>query len=260
MIEDIEVRMSKQGEAFLRIGRIPGDGLRTEEAWIPRIMVRRQTEVNPLASTFVSIIEPYEGTSNIAQIRRLPLETSDGVAYPEPNVAVEIQLANGHRVLFVAADVENPPGLSPSRLEHKVMVQKEWGLRLDGEMCMVRLDATGKVRRIVLCRGNSVSIGDVALKLKRDTYFLEAKLNYERNIVRSSKLQFALLDDAGGTSRIAGLEACYSALSLLLPTISQIKSQIPIRGARVGCAGIKPAATFWIGTKSKNFCLSSDTG
>jgi len=148
----------------------------TEEAWIPRIMVRRQTREAPLASTFVSIIEPYEGTSNIVQIRRLPLETSDGIKYPEPNVAIEIQLADGHRELIVAADVENPPGLNPSRTKDRVMVQKEWGLRCDGELCVVRQDAVGKVRRIVLCRGNAVSIGDVNLKLKRDTDFLETEI------------------------------------------------------------------------------------
>ncbi len=149
----------------------------TKDAWIPCIMVRRQTNEGPLTSTFVSIIEPYEGTSNIAQIRRLPLETSDGAAYPESNVAVEIQLADGRRYLFVTADVENPLGLNPSRSENKVMVQKEWGLRLDGELCMVRLDAAGKVRRIALCRGNSVGIGDFTLKLKQDTDFLEVNLN-----------------------------------------------------------------------------------
>ena len=151
----------------------------TEEAWIPRIMVRRQnqTEGEPLASTFVSIIEPYEGISNIAKIRRLPLETPDDVKYPESNVALEIQLANEHHELFVAADVENPLGLSPSRTEDRVIVQKEWGLRFDGELCVVRRDADGKVRRIALCRGNSVSIGDVDLKLKQDIDFLEVNIN-----------------------------------------------------------------------------------
>jgi len=149
----------------------------TKEAWIPRIMVRRQTEERLLASTFVSIIEPYERTSNIAQIRRLPLETSDGVTYPEPNVAIEIQLTDGRRDLFIAADIENPLSLSPSRTERKLIVQKEWELRFDGELCMVRLNAAGRVEQIILCRGNSVSIGDVALEMKRDIDFFDAKIN-----------------------------------------------------------------------------------
>ena len=56
-------------------------------------------------------------------------------------------------------------------------MQKEWGLRFDGELCVVRRDADGKVRRIALCRGNSVSIGDVDLKLKQDIDFLEVNIN-----------------------------------------------------------------------------------
>ena len=46
-----------------------------EEVWIPRVMVRRHNaenaEIAPLASTFVSVIEPYEKTSKIAAIRRM---------------------------------------------------------------------------------------------------------------------------------------------------------------------------------------------
>ena len=147
-----------------------------EDAWIPGVMVRRQTEKESLASTFVSIIEPYEGTANIARIRRLSLATPNGIEYPEANVALEIQLADGYRDLFVVADVENPLSLNPSRTEDRVIVQKEWGLCLDGELCLVRRDANGKVRRIVLCRGNAVSIGEVNVKLKRNTDFIEVNL------------------------------------------------------------------------------------
>jgi len=149
----------------------------TEEAWIPRVMVRRQAKEAPLESTFVSIIEPYEGKSRIERIRRLPLATPDGLEYPEPNVAIEIQLANGCRDLFVATDVENPLGLTPSRTKHRVMVQGERGLHFNGEICMVRLDATEKVEQIVLCHGNSVKIGDVAIVLKRDAGFFNAHLD-----------------------------------------------------------------------------------
>jgi hypothetical protein len=158
-----------------------------EEAWIPCVMVRRQASEGPLASTFVTIIEPYEGTSNIARIRRLPLETPEGASFSDENAAVEIQLANGPRDLFVAVDAENPLGLSPSRGSQNALVQKEWDLRLDGELCMVRRDAAGEIKRIVLCRGNSVSIGDVVLKLKRDTDFVEVSFDEGRASVVSGQ-------------------------------------------------------------------------
>ena len=46
-----------------------------EEVWIPCVMVRCQLGANgrsPLQSTFVGVIEPYEGRSNIAHIRVYP--------------------------------------------------------------------------------------------------------------------------------------------------------------------------------------------
>ena len=56
-----------------------------ESAWIPRVMVRRQSAVAPLASAFVAVIEPYEGVSNLMQIRRVTPDT------------LEITLRDGRR-------------------------------------------------------------------------------------------------------------------------------------------------------------------
>jgi hypothetical protein len=144
-----------------------------EEVWIPRVMTRRRASAGPLASTFVSVIEPYEKAPGIARLRRLPLETPDGTAFPNSNVAVEAQLADGRRDLFVTADVENPNGLKPSQASGDPLVQKEWNLRLDGEMCWARRDAGGVVKRLALCRGRSVTVGGVALTLKPGTAFVE---------------------------------------------------------------------------------------
>jgi len=140
-------------------------------------MVRRQTEKAPLASTFVAVIEPYEETSDIAQIRRLPLETASGAAYPDTNVALEVLLADGWRDFIVAADVENPLGWSPSRAKDAVLAQKDLKLRLDGELCMIRQDQGGKVRRIALCRGRSVAVGDLAITLKSEADFVEVRFD-----------------------------------------------------------------------------------
>lgn len=156
-----------------------------QEAWIPRIMVRRQANEGPLASTFVSVIEPYEGTSSIAQIRRLTLETNDGQMYPEPNVAIEIQLDDGFCDLFVAVDVENPLSLSPSIAENRVAGVKEWGLGLDGESCMVRRDKAGEVRRIAICKGSLVTVGGDVVKLEGETDFMEVDFHEGRAFVAS---------------------------------------------------------------------------
>ena len=121
-----------------------------EEAWIPCVLVRRQGKEGPLVSTFVSVIEPYEGRSKITRVRRLSLETFQGEAYPDSWVAVEIELNDGRRDLLVAIDVEDPLGLSPAG--DRVMVQREWGLHLDGEICLIRRDAAGQIGRIALHR------------------------------------------------------------------------------------------------------------
>src|SRR5204863_241310 len=84
-----------------------------EEMWIPRLIVRRQSQQAPLASTFVAIIEPYGTASNMTGLRRLPLQTPEGAIFPDANVAVEIKLGDGHSDLIVAADAENPLGLTP---------------------------------------------------------------------------------------------------------------------------------------------------
>ncbi len=147
-------------EGWIHVGDYHAQG----DTWIPRVMVRRRADQAPLASTFVGLIEPYETASAVSRVRRLPLHTPAGDAYPDPHVAVEVQLRDGRRDLLVAADVENPLGLPPSRDEHSVMVQEEWGLRLDGELCLVRVGAAGAVERMALCRGEALSVGDAALE------------------------------------------------------------------------------------------------
>jgi hypothetical protein len=148
-----------------------------EDAWIPRIMVRRTSAKAPLASTFVSIIEPYERSSSISQIRRLPLETADHLPYPDANVALEVRLADNRQDLLISADVENPLRATPSIAASGALVQRDWDVRLDGEMCMVRKDGGGNVQHIVLCRGASLSVGDLQVRMKRDVDFIEIRFD-----------------------------------------------------------------------------------
>ncbi len=144
------------------------------ETWIPRIMVRCRSEKAPLVSTFVSVIEPYEDKSRIASIRRLSLQDSDGAQYADPNVAVEIVFRDGSRDLLIAADVENPLGLEPAvSKEGSTLVQPEWKLQLDGELCVVRKDKTGKLKRISLCKARSVAVDDVRVELEGIQEYIE---------------------------------------------------------------------------------------
>jgi hypothetical protein len=120
-----------------------GERWTTEEAWIPRLLVRRWAPKPPLASTFVAVIEPYSGHRNIAAIRRLHLETPRGERYPDAHVALEIQLADGRRDLVVALDGENPLCLWPAWRQGDAVVQPRWNVRLQHELCWLRRDRHG---------------------------------------------------------------------------------------------------------------------
>ena len=119
-------------EGWIVVGRYSS----TEEAWVPRVMTRRRCEDAIVASTFVSVLAPYEGTPTVESARRLPLEDTDGASCPDSHVAVEVAFADGARDLIVAADPEERTGS---------LRQPDWGLTLDGEVRLVRRNAGGTV-------------------------------------------------------------------------------------------------------------------
>jgi hypothetical protein len=130
-------------------------------------MTRRSTgnEGEILFSTFVSVIEPYEGVSKIANIRRLPLFDEDGTPYGDSYVALEISLTDGGRDLFIAADSDNATG--------QILVQPEWNVRCDAEVCHVRINANGEMERLLFCRGRSVQVGERRTELETKEEYYE---------------------------------------------------------------------------------------
>jgi hypothetical protein len=152
----------------------------TSEIWIPRVMTRRRVETGTLASAFVGVLEPYEKTPLVAQIRRLPLTSPGGALYPDACAAVELQLQDGRWDLLIAADAENPLALSPSLAADRLLIQKEWNVTLEGELCWVRRSASGAVERVALCRGRSVRIGATEIRLKRTAEFIEIRFDSGR--------------------------------------------------------------------------------
>jgi hypothetical protein len=153
-------------EGWVSVGGISGN----EEAWVPRVMVRRRGEA-PLASTFVSLIEPYEQQPGIASARRLDVQTVSGEAFPASNVALEVTLAAGGRDLFLSLDPQNPLAF-----QGHVAVQPEWDLRTDARACWVRLDAQGRVRSLALWQGEQLSLGGIELRLQGKTDFIQISL------------------------------------------------------------------------------------
>lgn len=107
-----------------------------EEAWIPRLMTRR-IGAAPLRSTFVAVIEPYEGKSNIAAIRRLSLGN-------DTHVAVEVRLTDGRRDVFIVTD---PATGDRSALPDAI--RQACGFWFDGDLRVVRFDSEGRVAHSV---------------------------------------------------------------------------------------------------------------
>jgi hypothetical protein len=151
-----------------------------EDAWIPRVMVRRRGSAEPLASAFVGLIEPYEGRPLIGSARRLPLTNVAGKIFPDGFVALEVRLADGRRDLFVSVDAENPLGLGPSRGVDKSVEQKELGLRTDAEFCFARLGPDGRVVRLALGRGSFLEVGELRVASDKETAFIELALDGPR--------------------------------------------------------------------------------
>ena len=142
-----------------------------ETGWIPRLMVRRQSDAEPLASTFVGVIEAYDGSPSISGIRRIPVEEAAGDRSQVGDVAVEIELADGRRDVILAGDAEN------TGRKDGWMLQKDRDIRTDGELCMVREGRDGEVYAIALCNGSSVNVGNASIVLEEETDFVEVRFD-----------------------------------------------------------------------------------
>ncbi|MDT7898378.1 MAG: hypothetical protein YPKNTGVA_002684 [Candidatus Fervidibacter sp.] len=137
--------LTEKAEVFLCEGWIALGINTTEEAWIPRLMVRRQGNA-PLASTFVAVLVPYEGNEPpIVSVRRLPLQTPDGTLYGDAHVALEITHADSTKDLLVAMDTENPLKGRPDFNRESVAIQPDWGQRITEPFCVIRKDAKGRI-------------------------------------------------------------------------------------------------------------------
>jgi len=124
-----------------------------EDAWIPRIMVGRKSGNVPLDTTFVSVIDPYEGKPFISKARRMEPTDRAGNKSPDSVVALEISHADGVADLVVESG-------------GKGCVVKEWGLVLDGDVCAVRRAANGQTERIALAGSKSLEAAGVSMMLK----------------------------------------------------------------------------------------------
>ncbi|MBI4578341.1 MAG: heparinase II/III family protein [Planctomycetes bacterium] len=160
------------GESWVSISRHSFES--NDEAWVPHVVARRWAEQAPLASTFVSIVEPYVSASNIAAIRRLPVRTVDGAPASDGDVAVELTLADGRRDLIVSRDVVGTA--ASSQPVTAAVVVPDAGLTLTGQLCLVRRDVAGRVVHVCLGRSQRLEAGGLTIQLRNEPEYVEIEL------------------------------------------------------------------------------------
>jgi len=165
----------------------------TAEAWIPSVLVRREAEQAPLASIFVSVLEPYETKTNLAAIRRLELQDAQGKPCTDSEVGVEIRLADGRWDILLSRNIENQPASAEA-----VLVEKESGARFDGDLCLIRFNDARQPQRVVFCNGKSLQVGGLVVRTKNNQASFEIDLaNRNAPIASGPANEVELIELAG---------------------------------------------------------------
>ncbi len=166
-------------ETWVAVGRYGG----TADAWIPSVLVTRRADHEPLASTFVSVMDPYEAKSNVFSVRGLQLCNDAGETLSDDVVGVEIRLADGRRDIIVSTS-NRPAGEGTegsTRPSGPVVLEKEYDLKFDGDFCILRYDAQGRIGRMLFSRGASLRAGNVRIQSKDVEANVELDLSNRQN-------------------------------------------------------------------------------
>lgn len=159
---DVHVRytdLTEGADAYLADGWYAKSFSSTEIGYLTRAVTRRSSDIEPLVSNFVSVIEPYEGERALKEIKRLELCYEDGNKVSPQDCAVEVKRADGKLDLFLSADQEDPLGLKQAHAG-SAFIQPDWNVRFRGDFCWIEKGKNG-VERIVLCNAQELEIGQI---------------------------------------------------------------------------------------------------
>lgn len=170
LTRDAEVQLA---ESWVAVGMYGG----TADAWIPSVLVRRQATNAPLASTFVSVMEPFQRTSNLANVRRLQLCESAGQCLPDSEVGLEIKLADGRRDVILVKNNEAAPPTDQ-------LLDIPGGIGFVGDLCLLRYASGNRPQRVLFCGGTRLDAPGVQIEMRRGLGTFEADLtNFNAPIV-----------------------------------------------------------------------------
>jgi hypothetical protein len=141
----------------------------------------RRRQGKDLASSYLTIYEPYSGSTWIDRVRQLGVDPVDGKAN-----AVQVDLTNGEtHYIFHSLDYE-----STYKLENGVVVS--------GEMACMVLDPGGGVKRAMLLNGSELRLGDWSLQGGGQRTSKISAIDYENGVIQ---LQDPVLRDGPGAGQ-----------------------------------------------------------
>lgn len=145
-----------------------------EEAWIPRLVVRRTGE--DLDTTFTAVLSWDNGEPRVLSARRIPLQ-GEGGSDTGQACAVEIVRADGVRDILVFTD---PAASGRAAL-------RDGSVQLDGECARVALDRSGSVTRAEIAGCRSLVAGDLKVTGPGGNAYVELDLQRGRPRVRMER-------------------------------------------------------------------------
>lgn len=121
--------------------------------WIPGIITRRRSAQEGLASTFVSVLEPFDGVSAIRAISRTALQTADGHPLGLAHVAVAVELLDGRTDYYLMLNTGPHHGDGAEWRPGLHVQAPAWGLETDAEACILRC-GPGTDEEVVVVNGS----------------------------------------------------------------------------------------------------------
>lgn len=157
----------------------------SDEAWLPAVVVRNQSETGPASTAFVGLLEPFENTPKIESAERFDIFNGRGEKYSDMNIALQIDLADGTKDIVLAMDAENPLESKPSFSNEKIAALPDIGFETDAEFCLVRLSSEDQIEIVAVANGSFVRIGNFKLAFAECVNFAEVELQNEKPVVIS---------------------------------------------------------------------------
>ncbi len=128
----------------------------TEEQWIPRLVVQRESDKAPLASTFVSVYEPHASDGPVLQAERLLVANPFNDSYLDADVALHIRYPGGGYAIVLLPETARP-GM------RKVLLPNGAAMESDGDLALLRFDRGDKVIYAGFAGGTTLKSGSFVL-------------------------------------------------------------------------------------------------